>query len=78
MRFRTSQIGLLIAATTGLVSGCAHRRESYYPPQRGVHVRAPFVDVQVPAGPRRIEVDARRSPISSHEEPAFDYDEFED
>jgi hypothetical protein len=46
-------------------SGCAHRREVIYPSGppvqvqtgRGVHVRAPFVDVQVPEASPDIEVD---------------------
>jgi hypothetical protein len=34
--------------------GCAHKRDVYYPRDngRGVHVRAPFVDVQVQGKPR--------------------------
>jgi hypothetical protein len=56
-----------LAPILGLVaagSGCAHRREVVYPPAParvqagpGVHVRAPFVNVNGQGPPRRIEVD---------------------
>ena len=47
------KLGIFLLITT---QGCAHRREAYYPgdfgPGRGVHVRAPFVDVRVRGKPR--------------------------
>lgn len=56
---------LVIGLVVGLsllapAPGCAHRRESYYPPAPGVRVRAPFVDVRVPTAPRGARVHARR------------------
>jgi hypothetical protein len=58
-------------AVLAVSAGCAHRREAYYPRQPGgVHVRAPFVNVQVPGPGRRVEVDARRN----HLEPPLDMD----
>ncbi len=59
-------------------TGCAHHRESYYARSPGVHVRAPFVDVRVPTGPRGVRVESRRyvpEPGLDHEELAtFDED----
>jgi hypothetical protein len=49
------RMGLLAAigiVAMAMDSGCAHRRETYYPPEPGVRVRAPFVDVRVPTGPK--------------------------
>lgn len=50
-RDRATLLGLLVLGGI-LCHGCAHRREAFYPNQRGVHVRAPFVNIDVPAGPR--------------------------
>jgi hypothetical protein len=53
MTMRTRRIvGALVIAALGVGSGCAHRRQSYYPPEPGVQVRAPFVNVRVPTRPR--------------------------
>ena len=66
----TQRIALFLLASASVlasVEGCAHRRQSYYPsdvasPNPGVHVRAPFVDVQVKGRPKsdREERAARR------------------
>lgn len=58
--FRTLRIPVTLATAALLLAtspGCAHRREAYYPNQfgdnsRGVHVRAPFVDVHVKGNPK--------------------------
>ncbi len=56
--------GILLLGSL-LSCGCAHKRESFYPNQRGVQVRAPFVDVHVPAGPP-VSVDATGSLTRRH------------
>lgn len=61
-RFLTLMTLMLILA---LVEGCAHRRQTYYGsdigPSQGVHVRAPFVDVQVNPGPKAQKNEPRLS-----------------
>lgn len=47
---------VVVAGALALSAGCAHKREAYYPPEPGVRVRAPFVDVNVPTGPRGVVV----------------------
>jgi hypothetical protein len=64
---------LLGGVLLGLVgTGCAHRREAYYPNRQGVRVRAPFVDVNVPASPARVEIDARNVHRGEDLEHGFD------
>lgn len=65
---RMSALWLILPVVlVAVATGCAHRRQSYYPsdvanPGPGVHVRAPFVDVQVKGRPKtdREERAARR------------------
>ncbi len=60
-RFRHHQAAILLGLTGALLSpGCAHNRDAYYPNSRGVHVRSPFVNLHVPAGPP-VHVDATGS-----------------
>jgi hypothetical protein len=55
-RIRVLLLMALACLVVGGNEGCAHRRQSYYgsdvPPTEGVHVRAPFVDVQVNRKPK--------------------------
>ncbi len=58
---------LTFLATATLGGGCGHRRQIVYPARpggparvdasRGVHVRAPFVDVHVPAREPGLDLD---------------------
>lgn len=59
MRSRTVRLSVILGLAGLLlatVEGCAHRRQTYYgndlSPREGVHVRAPFVDVQVNRKPK--------------------------
>lgn len=56
-RLRISLLGLMVLGPGLGLAGCAHRRQVFYPKTNqaasGVHVRAPFVDIQVPAVGRR-------------------------
>ncbi|MEO6807694.1 MAG: hypothetical protein ABI353_01090 [Isosphaeraceae bacterium] len=51
-RLRRGLLGLMVLAPGLGLIGCAHRRQVFYPntnqPASGVHVRAPFVDIQMP------------------------------
>lgn len=70
-------VGLLLLSLT-VGAGCAHRRESYYARTPGVHVRAPFVDVRVPTGPRGVRVESRLAPepsLDSDSRTAYGYDD---
>lgn len=56
-RIQRSLLGLMVLVPGLGLAGCAHRRQIFYPkisqPASGVHARAPFVDIQVPAVGRR-------------------------
>lgn len=70
MTIRWNPVPGLLLGLIGLsiLSGCAHRRESYYAQSPGVHVRAPFVDIRVPTGPRGF----RNSPVRAADEPPLE------
>ncbi len=66
-RMTAPRLGLFLLLGMGL--GCAHQRPSYEPgaASRGVHVRAPFVNVHV-NNPRRAHQEPTLSRIEDQDE----------